>query len=977
MTTHQDPGHENRFVRSILPWLVAAVAMAVYLLTLNRWISFSGLPYVARATGLMWMPELTGPYGSMGPFTPLLFLLTYPVRWLPVGMIPIALNVMSAVFSSITLGLLARTVALLPHDRTHEQRQREHSPFCLLTIPNAWIAPVLAVCLCGLQLMFWENATSIAGDSLNLMLLAYAVRCLMEFRLDERESWLYRAAFVYAAGMTGDWMMVGLLPGFVGAVIWIHGMRAFHLRFIWRFLVCGLIGLLFYLVLPLAALRANTGLGFFQSVLANLQGEKELLHILWKYFPNYLLLMLATVSVLPLLLIGIRWASYFGDPSKLGIALTTAVLHLAHFTLFGICIWIAFDPMFSPMVKGMVLPGLYPCLFYFGALAVGYFTGYFLLVFIPILNRMGYAPGWQFALYRLAIVGIWALLLVVPAGLVVKNLPQILVTNGPAVKHYAKLLTSNLPEKAVLLADSDFTRADQPSRLWLAQQYLAQQGRAEGYIFVDTAVLSVPQYQAYLQQRYGSQWPPLPNRQLRIADMVNQLLVLSTNRPLVYLHPSFGYFFEAFYPQPNGLNLPLLTYPTNTIEVPPTPGAVIEANNRFWKETLPDLLPLTSFIQADPGEGFNIKQWLLQQLKIPFQPNFTAVTLGKYYSLALNFWGVQLQRNGQLKDANADFVAAHDFNPDNVAAINNLQCNTNLLAGNVIGMDTTPSGDESVGKYRNWQQAVRETGPFDDPRHCYEQALVYTKANYLRQAVQQLHRIVELAPDYIPAQFWLARFYAQQNPAKAITMVREIRKHPESLEANGIRPLELLQTEVFALYCQNKPDQAEQIMQAAMEKDPKNKDLIGIVVQMSFRFGRYTNALMGVENGLKLAPDDVTALSAAGFLNIQLGNYAKAIPYLNKAIELENNNYSARFNRALAYLQIDNLKDAKQDYEEVLRYAPNAFAAYYGLGEIAWRQKDTNAAIHNYELYLTNAPPGTAEAKSVVDRLESLQPKSP
>jgi len=340
MTTQKDPGLDGGFVRTILPWLVAVVALAVYLLTLNPWISLNSLHYVARATGLSWTPELTGPYGSYGPFSPLLLLVTYPLRWLPVAIIPVSLNVFSAVCAAITLGLLARTVALLPHDRTHEQRQREHNPFSLLSVPGAWMAPVMAVAVCGLQSMFWENATAIASDTFNLMLFAYAIRCLLEYRIAERDSWLYRATFVYCAGMTGDWLMIGLLPAFLVAILWMKGLHVFRLRFAARMILCGLGGLLFYLALPLLSLRSgNAGGGLWLATFANLVAEKDLLRILWRYFPNYILLMLATVSIVPLILIGIRWASYFGDPSKLGIAVTTGILHLAHLALFGICLW--------------------------------------------------------------------------------------------------------------------------------------------------------------------------------------------------------------------------------------------------------------------------------------------------------------------------------------------------------------------------------------------------------------------------------------------------------------------------------------------------------------------------------------------------------------------------------------------------------------------------------------------------------------
>ena len=137
MATRSELGQEKKFVRSILPWLIAAAGLLFYLWTLNTWVSLTSLNYVARATGQMWMPELTGSYGAFGPFGPLLFALTYPIRFLPEKWVPLALNLFSAVCAAGTLGLLARSVALLPHDRTFQQRQREHGPFALLSIRAA------------------------------------------------------------------------------------------------------------------------------------------------------------------------------------------------------------------------------------------------------------------------------------------------------------------------------------------------------------------------------------------------------------------------------------------------------------------------------------------------------------------------------------------------------------------------------------------------------------------------------------------------------------------------------------------------------------------------------------------------------------------------------------------------------------------------------------------------------------------------
>ena len=62
----------------------------------------------------------------------------------------------------------------------------------------------------------------------------------------------------------------------------------------------------------------------------------------------------------------------------------------------------------------------------------------------------------------------------------------------------------------------------------------------------------------------------------------------------------------------------------------------------------------------------------------------------------------------------------------------------------------------------------------------------------------------------------------------------------------------------------------------------------------------------------------------------------------------------------------DQLDDAAlKDYEALQRQFPKAHQIYYGLGEIAYRRKDTNTAIRHYEAYLSNAPPNNRRERNL------------
>src|SRR6266404_5365293 len=85
---------QPRQLTAFLPWIIAAAALVVYLGTLNHWVSLNSISHVAKISGWTWQPELYGP---------LYWLLTYPLRWLPVKLVPPALNLLAALCAALTL----------------------------------------------------------------------------------------------------------------------------------------------------------------------------------------------------------------------------------------------------------------------------------------------------------------------------------------------------------------------------------------------------------------------------------------------------------------------------------------------------------------------------------------------------------------------------------------------------------------------------------------------------------------------------------------------------------------------------------------------------------------------------------------------------------------------------------------------------------------------------------------------------------
>jgi hypothetical protein len=245
-TTENAAAPRPGFNGTALPWLIAAAGMILYLTTLCHQVTTGSVSELMELGRWDW-------HGIS--FGPLYYIVTYPARFMPFAWRLPMINGFAAVCGGLTLLLLARSVAILPQDRTEQQRDRQPDGSILMRGPLCWLPPVLAAIVCGLQLTFWENATSVTAKSseiFDLLIFAYLIRCLLEYRLDEKETWLRRFALIYGLAMAENWAMIGFFPLFAAGVIWVKGLDIFNTRFLVRTFGLGLLGFMLVIVLPLA-----------------------------------------------------------------------------------------------------------------------------------------------------------------------------------------------------------------------------------------------------------------------------------------------------------------------------------------------------------------------------------------------------------------------------------------------------------------------------------------------------------------------------------------------------------------------------------------------------------------------------------------------------------------------------------------------------------------------------------------------------
>lgn len=974
MTTETTTSRGKRFVTSILPWIVAGGGLLIYLLTINPWVNFSSLSTVSRASGWTWQPTLT---------SPVFWLVTQPFSLLPASSIPLALNIFSAICGATVLWLLARSVSLLPHNRTQEQRDREYRS--IYSTPTAWVPPLFAAIVCGLQLSFWESSTAISGEMFDLLLFALIIRCVLEYGVEERESWLLISSMVYGAAMANNWAMIAFFPLFLASLIRLKGRRFFRGRFLGRMFLAGAIGLSFYLLLPLVGwIQGVNQVGFWAALKFNLASQKGFLLSMpfskqALFSADYPLWIFGLSSLLPILMMSIKWPSSFGDTSRLGVALATWILHIFHGVLVLFCVWVALDCSLSPRY---LHPGLMPSgflllpIYYLGALSVGYFSAYFLLVFgVKPPSRMARMmkdyPVWM----KLAAQGgVYALAIVATTILTCRNLPEIRASNSGIYKEFVQALTHGVPPKAVFFSD-DFQRT--------ALVQLLGASTPEGrYLTVDTTSLKWPDYHAFLSKKYPGQWTNVVgvSRVQPLSDTLSLRIVrgIQETNSAYYLHPSFGYFFETSYPESHGFSYLLRSYPTNAVLPPPMPVSVAAENEKFWSDVEGNGFNKLKNRMHPRGGKLQFMEGLAAGLSLPDPPNHDALALGAFYSRALVCWGVELQKMDQFKPAAAAFERALEINDENVVAQINLQSNQELAKGGKPHVELTKAIEDQFGKYRGWEQVMNLNGPFDEPTFCYEQGRLFTRGNLFRQAAQQFDRVATLAPENLPARLWLGQMYLRLgHPSESLSIVRQIKEKPIVFGLSRSNIFELVMLEASTLLAQTNSAGAAAMIKATLKQYPNDEDTLIAGVQAFMTAGDYTNALVFIEDQLALRPNNGNALLNKGFSLLQTAAYAQAIVPLSTVIGMKdsipNSTYfNALLNRAISHFRLGDLQESQKDYESIAQTYPTEFRAHYGLAEIALRQKDTNRAIQSFELYLNNAP-WTMEAADVERRLKVLR----
>jgi tetratricopeptide (TPR) repeat protein len=955
MTTNAGWVTQNPSTTGRLSWLIGGAGLIVYIVSLNHWLSLESLGTMARLSGWGWQPEVG---------RPLTLVVFAPLKLLPAAWLPGLANLLTAISAAFVLQQLARSVAILRHDVPPEgpAKRTKASP-ALLSGPFAWLPPVFAAVLCGLQLGFWEHATAASGEMLSLLCFAVAFRCVLEFRLAAQDQWLFRGTLAFALGMTDHWLMFGYLPAFIAAVIWVKGYgNCLNLPFARRMLAAALAGLSLYLLVPiLLVATAPEPWDFWVALRAELGLQKQALQM----FQLPALRLLGLTATLPFILLAVKWRSHtvqLADDTQLGVFVAKASGHVIHTVMLLAAVWIALNDTIIPRQVELRTPLL--LYHYTWALVAGHCVGY-LLLFARKPNTRRQST-WPMATAV-------TLLVLLPVVLLWRNFSAIRLTNGGALREFARQLSDDLPAGRVTVL------SDETPPVLLVRAELTARSRSQDALLVDTRALPWPGFHQHLRRTYGDRWPDLAGTNhteaVRRAWLRAGLQQIATNEPVVYLQPSSGFFFETFTATSHGWSQRLKIRPP---EQSAPPGTIQSAatNDQLWQQRWTNQLAARAEqIEKIRRRTTRWSQPPLKTLNLSSRANGTATLLGGAYSKVLNHWGVQAQRAGLGPEAKTWFQRAVTFDPDNLAAHINLEFVARRHRGDTNRLtlawlrETHP---KLLARYERWADVVSYSGPVDETTFLYHTGRMYLSTGNPRQALEAFARSTELAPEWVAPK--LAQAQCQNllgNHATALALTDEAAIPRAQLE--GLSQAVWLQTRATALWQTGKTNAALAFVNSIAAEPPQETVVILSAAEFLAALGGHDEVRKCYETLLQRDPKNLEWIIKKGHAELLAGQPAPAIVTLTQALALDATSVSARLFRAVAYLQTRKLEAARQDYQMVLNHPATAPSALFGLGDIAWRERDTNAMISYYQAFLTNNVATSPQAALISKRLKARQ----
>ena len=176
-------------------------------------------------------------------------------------------------------------------------------------------------------------------------------------------------------------------------------------------------------------------------------------------------------------------------------------------------------------------------------------------------------------------------------------------------------------------------------------------------------------------------------------------------------------------------------------------------------------------------------------------------------------------------------------------------------------------------------------------------------------------------------------------------------------------------------------DDAIALFQSALSKSnsQEKSNLNSLIAAAYTEKGDYELALKNIDDAIDRTGKQGFKFQKAVIYQ-RMNNHDDAISLLSELLENGAYNREVLAHRATSYMATNQHDNAREDYEKLREFHPDAIGIYLNLAEIAEAKSQSAEALKNYELYLKYADPESAPAEDlqrVQTRVKQLQGGTP
>jgi len=214
-----------------------------------------------------------------------------------------------------------------------------------------------------------------------------------------------------------------------------------------------------------------------------------------------------------------------------------------------------------------------------------------------------------------------------------------------------------------------------------------------------------------------------------------------------------------------------------------------------------------------------------------------------------------------------------------------------------------------------------------DVETLYNLAMLLFGAGRSAAALEKLESLIELEPTMIDAQRWRILILAElgQHGAAIASADSALAAVPGSVD--------ILVARAGARRLAGEPDAALADLDAVLLRAPEHGRAWAEKGYALHALGRYAEGLDAFDQALE-HEESVYALIGLGLVEIDHGMGQAALAAFDRALELNPENFDARFYRAQTLEMLGRFEEALADYEDVLARRPDFAFAYNNIGKI-------------------------------------------